>query len=251
MKFSSARAALSLGLIAVVLCAMSPRLVFGQDALEATLDGIYRDYSEFRRDRDVGGLVVLDWALRSLFQEPPEGILRGQFLRRPKWKAEYEDIGIEDNHWYEGYIYTGKVLLDAHRINPNSAYRESTLYSKIWNGSERAVPSPQAAEAYLREFPAGPFADHLYVKLAYFYDDLYKVIHRETTGESRDYKYDCFAPHLTQRPLQEQLRTAQSLAVKYYEVAAHVRPGNENLRRAFANMKQGKPELYSWHFCPD
>ena len=142
-------------------------------------------------------------------------------------------------------------------MNPKSAYRESTLYSTVWvdkegwTGEAYSIPSIPAAEAYLKEFRAGPFADVLSLKLAYFYDDLYKVIQQELNREARDFKYDCFAEHLTKRPLAEQLASARSEAIKYYRLAPLARSRDESAAQAFASMTAGKPDQYSWHYCPD
>jgi hypothetical protein len=224
----------------------------GQETIDATLARIHRDYTTYVKNGDVGGLVVLDWALRSIFRRPLEN-----FFRPVKDTAEYAEIGVATNHWAESLIYEGKLLWVAHQINPKSSYRESTLYSTVWveeaqwAGEAYSFPSIPAAEAYLKEFPAGPFADILSLKLAYFYEDLYKVIQDELNREARDFKYDCFASYLTKQPLAEQLASARSEGLKYYRLAPLARSRDESAAQAFANMTAGKPDQYGWHYCPD
>jgi hypothetical protein len=67
-----------------------------------------------------------------------------------------------------------------HKINPRSPSRSFTLYSTVFPKGEDVgdIPNVEAARAYLREFPEGPFASDVYVDLAHFRDDLYKVSKR-------------------------------------------------------------------------
>ena len=59
------------------------------------------------------------------------------------------------------------------------------------------MPSPDAAEAYVNEFPQGPFIVEVHLILAGFYDDLYKVLTLEEDGRRIAYKYDCYKAYLT------------------------------------------------------
>lgn len=71
----------------------------------------------------------------------------------------------------------GKLLREAHRLDPK-AYRSYTLYSTVFSAEGEAgdeIPSPTAAEAYLKEFPSGPFVVQTHLALAHFYADLFTV----------------------------------------------------------------------------
>jgi hypothetical protein len=231
-----------------ILTAGSPS---AQDTLAVALDRIYREYSSQQARPEVGRLVLLDQELRDL-------IPYYDWQGRPTAKAsssrpEYEDMGVSPAMFEPEFLtYSGKLLLEAHAIDPNSAFRSHTLYSTVFGPEgevSSGVPSPEAAEAYVREFPAGPFSVHAYLALAHFYDDLYKVIRREEAGRRIDYKYDCYKAYLTQDDLSQQARIAQELGIRYYEQLLRRLPRNEDEARRLANLRTGKEG--AWFYCSD
>ena len=99
--------------------------------------------------------------------------------------------------------YSGKLLAEAHAHNPNSPFRSYTLYSTIFGKAgetSNGVPSPDAAEAYVREFPQGPFIVDVHLVAAHFYDDVYKLITLEEAGQRIGYKFDCYDTYLKAQP---------------------------------------------------
>ncbi len=109
--------------------------------------------------------------------------------------------------------------------------------------------SPKAGEAYLREFPRGPFAVDTHLILAHFYDDLSKVILLEQAGRRIEYKYDCFAPFLTAEPLDEQRRRAREPALRHYRRVMEAYPSHRGLKRVLENLRQEKTR--TWFHCLD
>ena len=47
------------------------------------------------------------------------------------FKKEYELIGLSIGHYSDAIEYSGKLLYDAHKIDPNSPYRRYTLFSMV------------------------------------------------------------------------------------------------------------------------
>jgi hypothetical protein len=138
-------------------------------------------------------------------------------------------------------------------VSVRSASRDDgkLVYSTVFpsgNDHGNDAPSPRAAETYLREFPDGPFAPHVTRTLAYFYDDLYKVIRFELAGERIDYKYSCYQRFLSNRP-REQLTIAQQSAILYYRKAIALLPGDWYLPDRLREMEKGPDN--GWHYCAD
>jgi len=210
------------------------------EAPETILARIYHDYSSGRDKRDIEALVRLDQELRTL---PFERL--SKFL-----KPDYESIGLApglfEKEWFD---YSGKLLVEAHAINPNSQYRPYTLWATAIRPENEATPR-DAVEAYLREFPSGPFTSDAYLALATFYDDLYKVIKLEQEDRRIDYKYDCFKSYLKGTPLDEQARAAREAGIQYYQKLLQLKPSDEFLASQLATLREGKDDS-SWSNCPD
>jgi hypothetical protein len=147
--------------------------------------------------------------------------------------------------------YSGKLLRDAHRIDPRSAYREYTLYSTLFpNGEDSGeIPSLGAASVYVREFPRGPFAPDAYLELAHFQDDLYKLLRDLLQGQEADYKRRCYGSFLSLKPYPEQLRAAQASGVAYYRRVLVLRPQDSRAKEDLLQLLNGNS--ISWFFCPD
>jgi hypothetical protein len=143
------------------------------------------------------------------------------------------------------------LLLEAHALNPNSAFRDHTLYSTVFGiVEENGVPDSQTAELYAREFPSAPFIVHVYVALAHFHDDLYNLIQAEEAGQRIDYKYDCYQEYLTDAPLAEQRRVAQEAGVRNYERLLTLLPQNTDEREYLDELRSGQ-RLQRWFYCGD
>jgi hypothetical protein len=216
----------------------------------AVLEQIYGEYFSDRDRPDVARLVRLDQQLRELFphyfweRRPP--------VEAKYYKHEYESIGVSQALFDSDFLeYSGKLLREAHTLDPHSTYRSYTLYSTIFEqGEKNSVPSPDAAQAYVREYPSGPFIVHVYVALAHFYDDLYKVIKLEEAGQRIDYKYDCYKAYLSAEPLAEQRLAAQDAGIRNYERLLDLLRENDDEARYLAELRSGD-NLWRWFYCGD
>jgi hypothetical protein len=229
---------------------------FGADKYEERLSKVLFEYRALPNTQDVKRLVELDRELNELEKEINEKHKEG--ASKKYWRKEFEEIGLYIGHYSEALEYSGKLLVEAHKRNPNSPYRKYTLFTTILGeGTSHglgAMPNIDQAELYLKEFPDGPYVENVYSILGYFYDDLAKVLKRlvENSEYQRDYKYDCFSPYITHDSYQDQLRRAVSLAIANLEKAIGVNQSSEQnkyRRRVLAAIKSG--EDYSWHWCAD
>jgi len=218
-----------------------------QGTVDTTLQRIYKEYSSFRGQPNVGRLVLLDQELRRLF---PSWSWDGPPALNKNFRPEYEAIGVTPMLFEPNFLsYSGKLLLEAHQRDPNSQ-RSYTLYSSVFGKEEEhGMPSPTAAKAYLREFPTGPFAFQAHLAVANFYSDLFQVIQQEEAGVARDYKYDCYQKYLVKGPLPPQRTDAQAQAVDHYIAAIRFMPKVKLLEAWLADIRTGK--VIGWHYCAD
>lgn len=241
-----------LAVTAVLLSCLAAEALFAQDATAVALDRIYREYSSQQEKPDVARLVRLDQQLRELV---PYYQWQGRpWLEARYFRTEYESIGVSPGLFERDVLnYSGKLLAEAHALDPNSPFRSYTLYSTVFGAAGETstmAPSPEAADAYVREFPAGPFIVHVYMALAHFYHDLYEVIQLEEAGQRGDYKDHCYKPYLKGTPLTEQAKAAQELGIHYYQRLLELLPGNEDEKRHLDDLREGKRTYYSF-YCGD
>lgn len=242
--------------IAVLGSAVIYHAALSADKYEERLNQILIAYQALPNTQDVKRLVELDRGLEALVKEIRETHKKG--ASRKYWRKDYDDIGLYVGHYSDALGYSGKLLVEAHKRNPNSPYRKYTLFTTIlgegtFHGLGQ-MPDITQAELYLKEFPDGPYAGNVYATLGYFYHDLSKVLKRfeENNKYKEDYKYDCFAPYITKEPYQDQIRRAFSLAVTNLENAIAVNPSSEQntyRRQVLTSIKSG--ESYGWHWCAD
>ena len=222
-----------------------------QDATSATLAKLYKEYLALKPAPTVSGLVRLDRQLRDLMPRYTWGGWRS--IGAAYLEPRYEDLGVADGMFDRDHLtYSGKLLAEAHALNPRSPLRSHTLYSTIFSPdgeSSNNVPSRDRAEEYVREFPTGPFVVEALTILAYVYDDLFKVIKLEETAGRVGYKYDCFAPYLTSQPLADQRRAAQEAGVRAYERLIALRPEISAIKEALSALRNGTTR--AWHSCAD
>lgn len=237
-------------LVATFLCTSAYASTYQQH-----LDRILKEYKALPQSTDVKRLVELDRELTALAKEIQKNDREGKSASI--WKDEYKEIGVYVGHYSSQIGYSGKLLVEAHKANPNSPYREYTLFTTILGeGSSHGLgemPDIEQAKKYVREFPHGPYAAKTYSIIGSFYDDLAKVIVRfiENKKDSKDYKYDCFSSYLTNEPYQIQLKTAKALAIEYLDKAIALMPENERkkMNLDFWYVKSGR--TYAWHWCAD
>lgn len=234
-------------LAAVVISLAGP----AQDATSVALARINREYLDLKIAPNVTALVLLDQQLRNLMP-------RFRWEGRPPvstghLEPPYRDLGVAPALFDRDFLtYSGKLLAEAHALNSQSPLRSYTLYSTIFSPAGEAsneVPARDRAEAYVREFSAGPFIVEAHLTLAYFYDDLYKIIRLEETGRRVDYKYECYKPYLSDRPLAEQRRTAQESGVKFYGRLVELLPQSEAMKRQLSGLARGTTS--GWFYCAD
>ena len=233
----------------VLVMILAPEGLAAQDAIATALDRIHREYSS--GPMDTARLVLLDRELRELiphysWQERP-------WLRATYLKVGYESIGVHPGLFERDFlIYSGELLAEAHSNDPNSPFRSHTLYSTIFGREGRRstdMPSPDAAEAYVNEFPQGPFIVEVHLILAGFYDDLYKVLTLEEDGRRIAYKYDCYKAYLTVEPLPEQRRIARESAIRHYERLVELLPLYADFKRYLVDLREDR--THGWFNCGD
>jgi len=219
------------------------------------LNRILKDYKELPQSTDVRRLVELDRELTALANEIQKNDREGKSASI--WKKEYKEIGIYVGHYSDQIGYSGKLLVEAHKANPNSPYREYTLFTTILGeGSSHGLgemPDIDQAKQYVQEFPHGPYTAKTYFIIGTFYDDLAKVIVRFINNEedSKDYEYDCFSNYLTNEPYQTQLKKTKALANEYLDKAIALMPEGERKKMNLNYLFVKSGETYAWHWCAD
>jgi hypothetical protein len=242
----------------VILLAMSASAQDESKTVVQQLDQITKEYGELQIEGKIEMLVSLDARLRSLICEPWKRTNKS--FDGKLWKPTWSAIGVYVSHYGDDLGYSGKLLVEAHHIDPSSAYRRSTLFSAIMGETSSSglgeMPDPQAAIQYLKEFPDGPFADETSIILANFYNDLFKVLKDLQGNEPRGYKYECFSKYIKSSSLAEQADEARRLSILYYSQAQDLRTQSKSdwnetkvVRSWMRQMEQGNPD--GWHFCAD
>jgi hypothetical protein len=145
--------------------------------------------------------------------------------------------------------YNGRLLVLAHRRAPRSPWRPYTLFATVFGETPDhglgVMPDVRAARAYETEFPHGPFIRDVYRTLADFHKDLYMVLR----DRLRDFKYDCFAPHITTSPRASQEARARAVAIDYYERGLRLAPADDDARTFVQETRAGT--VRGWSFCAD
>ena len=233
----------------LALFLLASRSGFAQDGLEIALQRIYQDYQPTGAKADIPRLVLLDQEMRYLILEPWEKEKKS--IEAKYFRPEYVAIGLSIGHYSDALQYSGKLLLEAHQIDPASLYRKYTLFSTIIP-EEYSVEPPNidSAKAYLKEFPAGPYIFEVVRILAELYDDLYKAIRGHRHGaplEGELLKF--FSLFISTRPLEEQLSEAQLMGLEYYNQAIQLRPSDQDMQTFRDDLKEGTTK--GWFFLPD
>lgn len=254
-------ARLLIQLSSLIYCAAIHAETTGIEIYENRLDTILSEYKSLPQPKNIKRLVELDNELKSLVFVMHEWHRDDYSAAAKSWHKGFEEIGLYIGHYSQAFGYSNKLLVEAHRVNPNSPHRKFTLFSTILGeGTSHGLgemPDISMAHQYLKEFPYGPYAEDTYEILGYFYDDLYKaLLHRlkKKKGE-RDFKDDCFAPFITKEPYATQLSKARALGIRYLNEAISMGPTNrQNAYRYEALMHiQTIPATpdYGWHWCAD
>lgn len=221
-------------------------------SFEARLEQMLREYQQIQVVPDVGVLVRLDEKMRDLIED-----MRHQSGQSVKWKNEYSVIGVEQGDGL--LIYSGRLLAEAHRLNPNSPYRERTLcFAIIDHDAWGAMPDLESINIYLKEFPHGYCARDAHRNLATFYSDLYNVlVELQDQKYEKDYKYECFAPYINAQPYRQQAEHAKALAIAGFERTLASKSlrrtaywSDTYVREKLNGLRNGE-EFHGWSWCAD
>lgn len=215
------------------------------------LEQIFLDYQALEKPKDIQRLVELDAALKRLENDVHEKGVSPIFF-----KKKHTLIGVEGDHQSDQMVYSGKLLTEAHKINPNSDYRAHTLFSTVENKSKYGfgdMPNLKQAKQYLQEFPEGVFAGETNSILGSFYDDKAKVLRNLSNSKyEKDYKYDCFKEFLSKDSYQTQLLKTRRLAISHLEKAilqTTEMGKKKRLRQELLDVKNGTSN--GWYWCGD
>jgi hypothetical protein len=183
-------------------------------AYQAKIDAALVKYRAIPKSSDVRPLIELDKELFAISKTDP-----GE--TRDLYKKGYEEIGFDIVGSY-GLEYTGALLVEAHKLNPNSPFREDTLFAKLMAESDgdnevRLAPIYE----YLKEYPDGKHAAGAYMNIGDAYRDLYRVLWEFATNDINKggYGYQCYAKYVTNEPYSDQMKKARAEAIKNYQIS--------------------------------
>lgn len=215
------------------------------------LAAIYRDFERAGSPKSVAILVKLDRRIRALLN--PRLSYRPCGDDSAIYDQDWKTMGVELGYWVT-LTYTGLLLDQAHAQNPQSPFRDSTLFSTVIHREKSGLgemPNIEAAFHYLSEFPTGPFAQDTHLILADYYKDLFMVLRDFMAHghDEEDYKYGCFQSYITDEPIDRQRQEAKRSALEHYDNVLLTNPSN---RRA-ASSRQGAEDesIQGWSFCAD
>ena len=212
-------------------------------SLQTALRRAHAAYVEGRAARDVPRLAIVDGDLRAL-------MAARRLVSVHELRPGYEELGLRPALFESEYLtYTGKVLRDAHAIDPHSPARPFTLFALVFPNGEDGweLPDAAAGRAYLREFPDGPFAAETHAALARLYFDLFQIL--SANKQSAAGKRECFQRYLTTGPPAAQRVAARRHGLAHYQNAVALRPRDRQLRSEMQALAAGAPT--GGHYCSD
>lgn len=215
--------------------------------LGRAMASVFRDFDAATDPVPLEILVALDGRIRGLLRDRPS-YRPCETDRELIYDKRWERMGVQTAYW-DDLAYTGRLLVVAHRRVPRSPLRGHTLYSTIFGETPGhglgIMPDIQATYAYEAEFPDGPFIKDVYRTIADFHKDLFMVLRDRRT----DYKYECFAPHITAGSWSSQGDRAKGVALDYYHRLLRMTPGDERLQTLLEETRNGV--VRAWSFCAD
>jgi hypothetical protein len=113
-------------IIAVLAGAVISHAAIGAGPYEERLGKVLIEYRDLPNTQAVKRLVELHRALESLVKEVRVAEMEAGYNDRPSkkyWRKEYGDIGLYFDHYSGALEYSGKLLVEAHKRNPNSLQR--------------------------------------------------------------------------------------------------------------------------------
>lgn len=219
---------------------------------DSIIRAMEREYAVAVQAKDVGALVALDRRLRDLVRDLNQAASEDSVYAPFPVTSAVLDVqwnGFDSAHG----VYSGKLLAEAHGIDPNSRWRAHTLWSQVYATEGEAGTGPPdlvQARQYLREFPDGPFAFDAAIAAGLLYHDLFMAL-RDSLGDGVDGLIGACVGHLvTKAPRAEQIRLARDSALAYLDLALRVRPGGGEVAYARRRVANGE-EPGTWYNCPD
>lgn len=215
--------------------------------LRTRLEAVFSDFDAAPVPVSLEVLVALDGRIRDALRDrpsyrpcEPDGTLI--------YDARWDRMGVRPGYWND-LVYSGQLLVEAHRREPGSILRRFTLFATVFGETPPhglgVMPNIAAAFAYEKEFPNGPFIRDVYLVIADFHKDLFMVLRDRRS----DYKFDCFAPYIGPEPWPTQRNRAKQRALDYYRRALALAPGDEQVR---ARLDETAREVVrAWSFCAD
>ena len=108
-------------------------------SLPTTLRRAHAAYVEGRAARDVSRLAIVDGDLRAL-------MAARRLVSVHQLRPGYEKLGLRPALFEAEYLtYTGKVLRDAHALDPHSPARPFTWFALVFPNGEDGWELPDAA----------------------------------------------------------------------------------------------------------
>ncbi len=135
------------------------------------------------------------------------------------WDRKYEVLGMYVGHYSDRLDYSGKLLVDSYRLNPDSKYGEATLAAAMSGAGDMSelsdIPDLKLAETYLKKYPSGKHTSQVYRTLATFYRDLFDEL---LDGDKKSpILLECFNKHLERYPEDRDVETARKKAISYFK----------------------------------
>lgn len=230
------------------------------------LDEFYIKYkkTQFKNQENaIEALVKIDIELRNFLKEISE---KGNHNHINYWKDYYTELDLTIGHYSDEFEYEGALLEKAHKINPNSKYRNHTFFSEINSGKwcwVRDSKNIAAAHQYLKEFPNGPFAVDVYRELGEFYSSLYDYIRlgkdtlkSQPHDELKQYDESAYLidyiEDISKATIETQEAQAKASAIKYLEIYLKAKKNLDyRIKERLTEIKEGTEQLYGIHSCPD
>jgi len=146
--------------------------------LRAEMAAAFADFDAAPAPTPLEVLVSLDGRIRDLLRTRPSYrpcARDRELIYDPHWQR----MGVRTDYW-DDLAYSGQMLVEAHRGNPQSSLRPYTLFATVFGETPAhglgVMPDISAAYAYESEFPAGPFVRDVYRTIAGFHKDLFMVL---------------------------------------------------------------------------
>lgn len=190
--------------------------------LKEALESIYLTYKSLKLiPADAEKLYELSANLEKLVEEINKNYpgSRSQIF----WDNKFKVLGLSIGHYSDQLEYSNILMAEAHQLNPNSKYRNYTLFTEIYKKEGftfNDFPDIEKAMLYLKEYPEGPYATDVNKILAGFYHDLYAALReRELVlkPEDRGETYGCYDDYIDSHPAEVNLEHARKLGIHYFE----------------------------------